>query len=122
MFPGSSVHLIPSLGRRESALCGWASGQKAGLWGAGQPVFPFKLSISQCPGQMRTSPQAPLVHWAGPPGSDRGTIFLFNTSKFWEKNTSSWGARRLQGLWWPPLPTIPVMGPHLMSIQCANSA
>ena len=75
MFPGSSVHLIPSLGRRESALCGWASGQKAGLWGAGQPVFPFKLSISQCPGQMRTSPQAPLVHWAGPPGSDRGTFF-----------------------------------------------
>lgn len=91
MFPGSSRHPIPSLSRWESALCGWASGQGAELWDTGQPVFPLKLSISQCPGQMRTSPQAPVVHCAGLPGSDWGTIFLFNTSKFWERKTPAPG-------------------------------
>lgn len=77
----------------------------AELWDAGQPGLSTQVeyfSVSR-PNENKSPGTSSSLCWAS--RFRLGDNFLFNTSKFLgEKNTSSWGARRLQGLWWPPLP------------------
>lgn len=100
-FPGQ-------MGRQESALSCWA-----GLWGPGPPVIPFRMGISQGPGQMSMSPRVTMVHLGWASRFRPADNFLYNSSFEREKHQPPWCQEAAR-----PLVASPSHNPSHGSLSC----